>query len=175
VRLFVAFETPPGLLPVPEGFGLRPIAEAHMTLVFLGEQEAAEPVCSAVGGAVAAAGPLVAERWAVLPRRRPRVLAAVFSDPTSACNALQAAIVRALADAGLCEPESRPWLPHVSVARLGRDVAPPRVAALPAVEPVSWTPESVSVVRSHLGGPRPARYETLRSWPLAQGPPPGGR
>jgi 2'-5' RNA ligase len=151
VRLFVAFDVPG-----------RP--DWHMTAVFLGT--VADP-----GGVVAAidaldlppAGPLEPRRLLELPRRHPRVLAVEYADPTGRCGAIQAAVAGALALAGTHAPEQRRWLAHVSIARLKDD--PQRPASL---EGLGFIPEALTLYRSHLGGGRPARYEALRSWVLAQ-------
>jgi 2'-5' RNA ligase len=147
VRLFLAFDVPD-----------RP--DWHMTAVFLGSVEDPATVIAAVDGiALPPAGPLVPRRLLELPRRRPRVLAVEYDDVSGRCAALQAVVASAVGVA-----ERRRWLPHVSIARL-RD-APTRPATL---DGLGFTPAALTLYRSHLGaGPgRTARYEALRSWPLA--------
>ena len=149
MRLFVAFDVPG-----------RP--DWHMTVVFLGEVADPGPVVAAIDALdLPAAGPLEPRRLLELPRRRPRVLAVEYADPTGRCGAIQAAVADALA--GARGPEHRRWLAHVSIARL-RD-GPQRPASL---EGLGFTPQALTLYRSHLGGGRPARYEALRSWVLAQ-------
>jgi 2'-5' RNA ligase len=150
VRLFLAFDVPD-----------RP--DRHMTAVFLGTVEDPAPVVAAIDAApLPAAGPLEPRRLLELPRRHPRMLAVEYTDPTGRVAALQAAVAGALGAAGLHEPERRRWLPHVSIARLKDD--PERPASL---EELGFTPEALTLYRSHLGGGRPARYEALRTWTLA--------
>ena len=76
---------------------------------------------------------------------------------------MQSAVAGALVAAGLHEPERRPWLPHVSIARL-KDGPAER----PPLEDLAFTPEDLVLYASHLGrGPgRRAEYEPLHHWPL---------
>jgi 2'-5' RNA ligase len=133
-----------------------------MTVVFLGSLE--EPhvarVVDAVGPVVAPAGPLEPRRFLELPKRRPRVLAVEYADPSGRCSALQHAVAEALASAGLVEAERRRWLPHVSIARL-KDAPAER----PELASLAFTPEALVLYRSHLGH-GPARHEALHAWEL---------
>ena len=149
MRLFVAFDVPG-----------RP--DWHMTAVFLGDLPDPAPVIAAIDAlALPGAGPLEPRRLLELPKRHPRVLAIEYADPTGRCGAIQVAVADALAGAGALAPERRRWLAHVSIARLKDD--PRRPASL---EGLGFTPEALTLYRSHLGGGRPARYEALRSWVL---------
>jgi 2'-5' RNA ligase len=151
VRLFVALDVPGS-------------PDLHMTLAFLGEHPEADvpAIEAAVERGLRPAGELRPRRFLALPRRRPRVVALEYADPTGACAALQAAIAEELVAAGLFEPERRRWLPHVSVARIRRGEPMPD----PSLEDMeAFTPEQVVLYRSHLGR-GPARYEALRSWAL---------
>ena len=61
---------------------------------------------------------------------------------------------------------SRPYRPHLTVARLRGDTDPTAaVAALATYTGPVWTAGSVHLVRSHLG-PTPT-YDDMASWPLA--------
>jgi 2'-5' RNA ligase len=90
-----------------------------------------------------------------------------LDDPSGHCVALQAAVAGALTAAGLYEPERRPWLPHVTIARargrsgVGRGAA----AAVPEVPVLEFAPPSVSVYRSQ-PGPGGSRYEALARYEL---------
>jgi RNA 2',3'-cyclic 3'-phosphodiesterase len=99
-----------------------------------------------------------------LPPRRPRVVAVELPDPSGGLARLQAAVSAALAARGFYEPESRPYLGHVTVARVGRG-ARVRAHELLAPEPVGFDAEAVTLYRSRLerGG---ARYEALETVPL---------
>ena len=145
MRLFLAFDVPG-----------RP--DWHMTVVFLGERDDDAPVRAAIDALrLPPAGPLEPRRLLELPKRHPRVLAVEYADPTGRCTALQGAVADALGMA-----ERRRWLPHVSIARLKERPSRPET-----LEGLAFTPEALTLYRSHLGGGRPARYEALRSWPLA--------
>ncbi|HET9102865.1 MAG TPA: RNA 2',3'-cyclic phosphodiesterase [Solirubrobacteraceae bacterium] len=113
--------------------GVRPVAAAdlHVTLCFLGETAAAsvDALGEAVAGAVGGAGPVALSvsggLW--LPRRRPRVLAVGVDGP--GLGALQARVAAALVAGGWYEPERRPYLGHVTVARVRfRGAGPVRAA-----------------------------------------------
>ena len=49
-----------------------------------------------------------------------RVVALELDDPSGTLRRLQAEVSSGLAAEGLYEPEKRPWLPHVTVARFRR-------------------------------------------------------
>jgi RNA 2',3'-cyclic 3'-phosphodiesterase len=171
VRLFVALDLPEPVraaLPVPEPDGpwrAVPAQSLHVTLAFLGSLPSPEPVVAAMPAVLPAGGELRLGRARLLPPRRPRVLAVELEDPSGSCGAVQAAVAGALAGAGLYEPEHRRWLPHVTVGRARGPVD--RGAPLPAVEPVAFRAETVTLYRSHLGR-APARYEAVTSWALSR-------
>ncbi len=180
LRLFVALDLPDrardSLLQWREGAlrhvsGLRPVApEAlHATLCFLGSRPASEveAIAGACDGAARSAGAigelrLGSPRW--LPPRRPRVLAAELDDPTGALGSLQSAISAALAQGGWYTPEKRPFLAHVTVARVA---ARARVSAteLPPLPPLAFRAPAVTLYRSRLERSG-ARYEPLASIPF---------
>jgi len=134
----------------------------HVTLCFLGWREVGE--VGAIAAACRAAAPpgtfalsLGEALW--LPPRRPRVVAVELPDPSGGLGRLQAAVSAALAAQGFYEPESRPYLGHVTVARVGRGVRA-RSSPLPPPEAVTFDAGAVTLYRSRLerGG---ARYEAL--------------
>jgi 2'-5' RNA ligase len=148
----------------------------HLTLCFLGwqgqaEVELATSVCQSLGSeqrAVTTAPGRVL--W--LPRRRPGVVAielvGVAQEDDRRLRALQARLAGALQDAGLYEPERRPFLAHVTVARVRGD-ARVRPVELPAPEPgTGLSLSTLTLFRSHLGRGG-ARYEPLVRVPLAGG------
>jgi 2'-5' RNA ligase len=147
------------------GSGLRPVADdaLHVTLCFLGACPLEDLDAIAAACAVDAGGPVMglalggAGLW--LPRRRPRVLAAGIEDPPGALARVQGALAAALSAGGWYHPEARPFLGHVTVARVtgderAREVSPPPPVALAATA-------TVTIYRSHLS-PRGARYEPVR-------------
>jgi 2'-5' RNA ligase len=172
VRLFVALDLPEPvvdalvawrapLLRDDDTLRAVPRASLHVTLAFLGWQEAAstppltELVSACAGGAAGLA--LGGALW--LPRRRPRVLAVALEDRHGQLSALQERLVEQLVAGGWHEPEARPYLPHVTVARVRRGVA----VATPDLSPPTAPPfdgAAVVLYRSHLASAG-ARYERL--------------
>jgi 2'-5' RNA ligase len=162
-RLFVAADLPEGVrarlasLKTP---GRRVARESlHVTLCFLGEVDEAEiPDIGAVVSEVRAQTPVWLSAGEVLwlPPRRPRVCAVKLIDPDAALGALQASLSSALVAGGWYVPERRPFLTHVTVARL-RGEGPTELAAPGGLEPFA-TP-SVTLYRSWPG----SRYEPLSS------------
>ncbi|HEY5943675.1 MAG TPA: RNA 2',3'-cyclic phosphodiesterase [Solirubrobacterales bacterium] len=157
VRLFVALDLPAELREGIAAWGrealgdpaLRPVVEEslHLTLAFLGsrpegEIEAiAEIVREGVGPAP----------WVELlepvqrpPRGRARVFALPVISPGS--EALQAGVSGGLEEAGLYEPEKRPFWPHVTVARVRPEA---RGSRRPAVvsDPPGGLPEGLREAR----------------------------
>jgi 2'-5' RNA ligase len=173
VRLFVALDVPPGVRAalatwaheaVGEDERLRLIAaeSLHATLVFLGERPDAEVprLAAAVIGAVdAPAPPLVVDGPIWLSPRRPHVLAARLADLSGGVARIHAAVLEALGR----EPDPRPLLPHVTVARVRGRI---RAFELPAPPSIEFAGTAVTLYRSHLGG-GPARYEPVASVPLS--------
>ncbi|MBS1871012.1 MAG: RNA 2',3'-cyclic phosphodiesterase [Actinobacteria bacterium] len=179
VRLFVALELPSAVVDALLAWrtpllarcgGLRSLApEAlHVTLAFLGWKpaEAIAPLTELVEACASAAGGSLAglalgePLW--LPRRRPRVLAVALDDRHGALGALQAGLVARLAEDGWHEPEARPYLPHVTVARSRErnGLRVPRDAVLPALATLTFDGSAVVLYRSRLERAG-ARYEPL--------------
>ena len=172
MRVFVAAELP---RPVAEGLAgwaprddaLRPVAveSLHLTLAFLGERSEAE--AAAVGALLAGVArpvrALTLGEAVWLPRRRPRALAVRVGDGDGALTAMQGALAQALAGAIGFDAGDRPYLPHVTVARVRGRVERSLRAAATVAPPAgfgAFAAEAVALVRSHLGR-GPARYETL--------------
>jgi 2'-5' RNA ligase len=137
----------------------------HVTLAFLGHraEDEVEVIAAAVRSAGEAADPrpsglrLAQPLW--LAPRRPHVLTVALEDPDGGLAALYDAVWDALAPLGF-EPEKRPFLPHVTVARV-RKGARVRPHELPAPAALEFTGAALTLFRSHLGGRGPARYEAL--------------
>lgn len=154
------------------GGGLRAVSggSLHVTLCFLG-LVAAERVDAVAGACEVARGAGVGRLrvagavW--LPRRRPRVLAVKLSDPEERLSALQSKLALALSTQGLLPADARPFLPHVTVARVQRGMRL-RAAEPPGPPDLVFTSARVVLYRSHLGH-GPARYEALHQFPLSQG------
>lgn len=154
------------------GRSLRPVAaEAlHATLCFLGwraekEVEAIAAACSVISPEPPPALSLGSSLW--LPRRRPRVLTVQLVDPTEQLGRIQSALSAALAAGGWYEPETRPYLAHVTVARVKSD---PRAAGTPELpEPprLDFHGRQLVLYRSRLSRTG-ARYEPLATIELGR-------
>lgn len=182
-RLFVALELPAEVRESLERWrstaphrvrGLRMVdpAALHVTLCFLGwrlEREI-EGIGAACAEAVAGWGPLALglgdSVW--LPDRRPRVLAVRIDDRSSALADLQGSLSARLSAGGWYAPETRPFLGHVTVARVprGAHARPARLPNLPALE---FRATGVTLYRSRLM-PGGARYEAQRTIKLGGHP-----
>jgi 2'-5' RNA ligase len=141
---------------------LRAVPEPslHATLVFLGStppEEAARIWAAAAAAVPRGPAPELAGLGLVgLPRRRPRVFALGLEDRGGRATALQRGVEGSL-DAG----EGRPWLAHVTLARVRKGE---RVAHLagdaPTTEP--FRSPAMALLRSHPG----SRYEVVERLPL---------
>ena len=135
--------------------GLRAVPEPslHVTLVFLGATETDEipRIWSAVPERFPAPE-LVPSGIVALPRRRPRVFALGLEDRDGRATELQRRVAEGLGDGD----GGRPWLPHVTLARVRKG---PRVAHLSTEAPVldPFAPRAVALMRSHPG----SRYEVV--------------
>jgi len=144
---------------------VRPVApEAlHVTLAFLGyrpEKEIdriAELMASAVTERTAPR--LRARDVKPLPPRRPRLFALDLHDQGGEAVALQSAVSDALETERIYKPEKRPFWPHITLARVKRNV---RAAAWegPAPPAGEWRAAAVTLYRSVLR-PQGALYEPL--------------
>lgn len=180
LRLFVALELPErarralaewrdGVLDTEPG--LRPVAAdaLHVTLCFLGWRWQRE--LGAIAGAleVVASEPLAelsvsAAGW--LPARRPRVLAVELADAGDGLPNVQAILSNTLQRGGWYVPEARPFLAHVTVARVPKGVRVRR-HELPDPPALRLSGSTVTLFRSLLrrGG---AEYEPLHSVELSR-------
>jgi RNA 2',3'-cyclic 3'-phosphodiesterase len=172
-RLFVALELPSearealvqwrsSTLPDARGLRLVRPEDLHATLCFLGSRPAREideiaAACGVVAGEPPAESGFDEPVW--LPRRRPRVLAVELEDADGALRRIQSALAGALAAGGWYTPESRPFLAHVTVARVGGD-ARIRPTPLPSPPAGAFHCARVTLYRSRLS-PAGARYEPV--------------
>jgi RNA 2',3'-cyclic 3'-phosphodiesterase len=174
-RLFVALSLPETVIdelvrwrtPVLASIdGLREVSAGslHVTLCFLGSRPRDEvdriaDACEVVGAMAPPALSLSDPAW--LSTRRPKVLAVRLHDPDRGLEKIQSALSRTLARGGWYEPEARPFLAHVTVARAGRRERVRPVGLAPPA-PVAWRGRTVVLFRSRLDG-RGAQYEALRT------------
>lgn len=174
VRLFVALELPADVADVLSRWGaaaaahvagLRslPAASLHVTLCFLGSRPAAASAaiadaCRSVSGTGAVG--LVCAQAIWLPERSPHVLAVALIDEDGRLTALQARLATVLHDGGWYEPEARAFLPHVTVARVGRGTRARRRLTAPVPTATHFRASTLALMRSRLG-PDGAVYEPL--------------
>lgn len=182
-RLFVALELPVAardalaqwrVAALHDVRGLRLVApdSLHATLCFLGsrpahEIEAIASACGVVAGEPEVDSAFGAAVW--LPRRRPRVLAVELEDARGALARLQAALASTLVAGGWYAPESRPFLAHVTVARVAGKEGRVRPVDLPPPPTGPVRCSRVTLYRSRLG-PSGARYEPLSLVELGSAP-----
>ncbi len=182
VRLFVALDLPAAARTALADWGARIAAgqpgvravaadSLHVTLCFIGARPAGVLELDRLGAAceiVAGAGAveLSVEGALVLPPRRPRVLAVELRDSGGALGPIQTALSGRLASLGAYRPERRPFLPHVTVARVRAGGPRLSVADLPEPPALSLIGTTVTLYESRLGS-GPARYEPWRTVQLA--------
>ena len=176
VRLFIALDLPAAVVDalvswraplLAENERLRAVApEAlHATLCFLGErpQAAIEPLGAIVAEVAGQAGGLALGAPLWLPRRRPRVLAVALDDHHGELGALQERLMGALTRDGWHESAvqgdaPRPYLPHVTVARVHAGAGSPGPERPAPPPPLAFEGTALTLYRSYLGS-GPARYE----------------
>ncbi len=146
--------------------GLRLVAgeSLHVTLCFLGSRPVAE--IGAIASACRVVAPLPPVMLALgravwLPRRRPHVVAVELSDDCGTLADTQATLAGALRHGGFYQPEARPYLGHVTVARVGRSAHRSRDELSPP-DALRFAATAVTLYRSWLGS-GPARYEALET------------
>lgn len=175
-RLFVAIELPEHLhLELDalqddfEGARWVPPANRHLTLRFIGEvnTKLRETILRSLGTIEAARIELDAAGLTILPSyRRPRILALAMTQ-NSDLSALQQNVEDVLQMQGL-EPETKPFRPHITMARLRRVSS---VSARRYVNAASWIRASFTASRfvlfeSHRAS-NGVSYEALAVYPLA--------
>lgn len=188
IRAFVALDLPDSVRSGIDAWiaaelrdeALRPVTaeKLHLTLCFLGHipPEDLERARRLVLGVKPRAVPITLRAEPVAkPRGRPRLFA--LEADSDAAVALQAELAEALVDAGVYEPEKRPFWPHLTVARVrtepGRGRRPRAVRVhpgeLPAALVHTFGSVRIALYRSHLR-PGGAQYEPLANLDL----PPAG-
>ena len=137
-----------------------PPGNLHVTLAFLGSRPAGDlpAVLRVLGDAAAAAE---APRFEVERYRETRSVGMLeLRDGSGSAGALARRLHEDLARTGVYRPETRPWLPHVTVLRFRER---PRLRPqLPALE---WVSSDAAAFLSRLH-PSGARYEVLESFRL---------
>jgi 2'-5' RNA ligase len=132
LRLFVAGEIPGPALSAIVAWQetelgrhqeIRLTRALHLTFAFLGQlpETRVTVLEEALGKLSYPAVETGVDEVLFLPERgAKRVVALRLADPDGALREHQHQVSRALAKAGLYNPEKRPWLPHVTVARFRR-------------------------------------------------------
>ena len=143
---------------------LRPVAEQalHVTLAFLGyrPEKEVEAIAEAMSAAATGDAPsLVPGEVKPIPPRRPRLFALDLEDPDGTCVRLQQAVSDALEAERFYKPEKRPFWPHITLARVKRNLrADPLPTDPPPLGP--FRAPQVTLYRSTLR-PQGAQYEAL--------------
>jgi 2'-5' RNA ligase len=134
--------------------------DLHLTLQFLGPvpDERLAAVCAAAAGVKAAAIAFELNQLGHWPRAQ--VVWCAPEETPSALTQLVAALGTRLAEAGY-PPESRPYRPHITLARKTR-----RAKDGPLPVPIPWRCADFVLVES-LPVADPPRYQVVGRWPLA--------
>ena len=150
------------LAPAGVGRPQRP-DQLHVTLVFLGAvAEARIADVHAVAAGVTAA-PFAVELDRLEYWRKPRVLSLCASVVPPVLETLVERLRRELAAREL-PTESRPYVPHLTLARKVVRYEP----SSGTVEPLRWPAPAITLVESR-NVDSGSHYEPLASWPLAAG------
>lgn len=183
LRLFVALVPPPAAIDAVEraaapwrdrwaGARWERPEKMHFTLRFLGRTFPrlvawVEESCRSVAGATEPFTVRLQGFGAFPSPGRARVLWVGVGDGGDRLVTLAGAIDSSLA--GELEPERRPFTPHLTVARfrapvsLRGDIEELRATGL---EAPAFVADRLTLVRSHLQGPKGSRYEVLAELPL---------
>jgi 2'-5' RNA ligase len=180
MRLFIAIPLPPDAIAALRRFGdaagnafpgfrwTQPEL-LHITLKFLGDvDDITTDAAKKALGSVVTGPPLQLKfgRTTLLgPRHRPGVLALKLAGEVEELTRLAGKVEDAFARLGF-DREPRPFLPHVTIARMARDATPPVISFPELPGPPNWFQvRSVRLMKSTLGGPAPV-YETVLDLPM---------
>lgn len=144
--------------------GGRPVPadNLHLTLAFLGSLTTARADCVTEAAADIAVEPFALRLDRIGWWRRPGILWLAPAVWPAEIEALAAALWRALEPCGI-EPETRPFKPHVTIARrCGRARTGP-------MTPIDWPVSDFALIESLAGQPG-SRYQVLKRWPLGVDP-----
>jgi 2'-5' RNA ligase len=145
-------------LPEHRGRPVHP-ADRHVTLVFLGETGPEQRACAARAAAGVKGRPFELSIDRIGYWARPRILWAGCSQVPGPLLELVQGLQQALVACGF-RPESRPYAPHVTLARKAH-----KSAGGDLDRPLAWQVRSFVLMGSDLDAP-PPRYRVLERWPL---------
>lgn len=149
---------------VPSGTGRRlPPEHIHLTLAFLGSIDDAQQDCMTrtAAGVQGQVFTLELDEAGHFPR--PQVVWLGARQLPQALRALQSKLVSELMRHCGFEPETRPFVPHITLWRKVRHVRLPE-----AMEPVSWPVTRFVLARSR-SLPGGVEYSIVQEWPLSAG------
>ena len=141
-----------------------PPENLHVTIAFLGSRpaEELEPIGSALREAVRGVAEPVLTPARYRETRSVGML--VLDDDEGRATRIAEDAQRRLAALGVYEPEKRPWLPHITLARFRER---PRLSpSIPELGPVTLSDAAVYMSRLR---PTGAQYEVVESVPLGGG------
>jgi 2'-5' RNA ligase len=140
----------------------KPVSDdkLHITLIFLGDQDGEQQTCCAetAAGVRGAGFELELDYLGFWPRAGIQWLGSSRVPP--ALPALVEALGGALAAACDYQPERRPFVPHVTLARRVR-----RAPVKAGLEAIHWPVSDFALVESVMVDGRPL-YRVLQRWPL---------
>jgi 2'-5' RNA ligase len=180
VRLFVAVCPPEearahlatALPDFPSEARVVPVAQWHLTLAFLDEvaDEEVDGVRRAVEVAAGSTRPFALQLAGAgaFGRERGTVWVGLLGN-TDRLAKLERVLRGGLVAIGI-QLESRPFLPHLTLARgvdLRKPAAAAAVAELTSYRGPEWRVDQLVLVHSRLGSSGP-QHETIGSWPLKQ-------
>ncbi len=168
LRLFLALELPDQVAAELGAWsarfldGGRPVASMHVTLAFLGSRPRSEldSILCALRETAARTAPFELELLRYRETRSVGML--VLRDENGAATELATRLHARLERLGVYRPESRPWLPHVTVVRFRERLR----LSPPPPELGSFAPSGAAAFLSRLH-PTGARYEVLESYPFS--------
>lgn len=135
--------------------------DLHITLIFLGMVDSSRRGCveAAAGGIQVPAFDLIVDHTDFWPR--PKIAWCGPSEIPAPLQALVDGLKSDLVDCGF-EPETRPYSPHVTLARDARSSDRGLISA-----PFCWHCDRFVLVTS-ASSREPPRYRIVREWPLLQ-------
>lgn len=145
-----------------EAKGLRPVQpqNVHVTLVFLGNVDAASELLIKHCATGISANPFVLTFDQLSYWSKPRILCLTCSQLPDEVESLVAALNREVASCGL-QTETSPYMPHITLARHAK--------YLPDIgfEPIVWRAESFCLVES-CSEPGGVNYKVRQQWSFIQ-------